>query len=244
MKIIWGSLILILILYSAILMKKIMSLLLIIGLLVQWSVLAGFSDTVNHPYQDDINQLVSQQVVQGYPGNVFNPDWAITRAEMLKIIMLSADITLSTGSESCFPDIKKGEWFTDYVCTAKTLGIVKWYEDGKFRPNAPVLFSEGLKIGLEGFGITTRQEKRGEAWYEKYMDFVHNNSIFSRYALYPEKGMTRAMMTHLAARIMNQWTQPWTNIRENNSLWCKAPQPRSAPTSVVLNGIPANTGAI
>ena len=68
---------------------------------------------------------------------------------MLKIIMLAADITVNTGAESCFPDIKSSSWYTDYVCTAKTLDIIKGYEDGSFRPNAPVLFSEGLKIGLE-----------------------------------------------------------------------------------------------
>lgn len=184
--------------------------------------------------------MVTLGVVQWYPGNVFNPDRAVTRAEILKIIMLAADITINTGSQSCFPDVPSNTWYTDYVCTAKSMNIIKWYEDGNFRPNAPVLFSEGIKIGLEGFGITVRAEKNSEIWYEKYMDFVHDNTIFSRYSIYPEKGMTRAMMTHLAASIINQWTQQWSNTRDNRSLWCNMPQPPSAPTSVMLNGSQRN----
>ena len=132
--------------------------------------------------------------------------------------MLAADISVNTGSASCFPDIKSTDWFVDYVCTAKSMDIIKGYDDGTFRPNAPVLFSEGIKIGLEGFGITVRAEKNSEAWYERYMDFVHDNTIFSRYSIYPEKGMTRAMMTHLAASIINQGTEQWSNTRDNRSL--------------------------
>lgn len=199
-------------------------------------VFANFSDTTDHIYQEDIRQMVELDVVQWYPWNVFNPDWAITRAELLKIIMLAADITLNTGSESCFPDIKASDRFIDYVCTAKTMGIIKWYEDGTFRPNTPVLFSEGIKIGLEGFGISIREEKKKEAWYERYMDFVHDNTIFSRYNIYPEKGMTRAMMTHLAASIINKGTQGWSNTRDNRSVWCAAPAPNFTPSAIELNG--------
>ena len=216
-------------------MKPLLTFLTLLAVSTSFS-FASFNDTNDHIYKADIDHMVELGVVEWYPGNVFNPDRAITRAEMLKIIMLAADLNVNTGAESCFPDIKSSSWYRDYVCTAKTLDIIKGYEDGSFRPNAPVLFSEGLKIGLEWFWITIRKEKSGEVWYEKYMDFVHDNTIFSRYNIYPEKGMTRAMMTHLAASIIKNGSQGWSNTRDNRSVWCAAPAPNYTPSAIELNG--------
>ena len=72
------------------------------------------------------------------------------------------------------------------------------------------------------------------------MDFVHDNTIFSRYNIYPEKGMTRAMMTHLAASIIKNGSQGWSNMRDNRSLGCKASKPTTAPNSILLYGTERN----
>lgn len=196
----------------------------------------AFEDTISHPYQSDITQLSDLNIVQWYPGNLFKPDQTVTRAEMLKIVMGGADISLSTGSKKCFSDIAWWEWYSDYVCTAKSMDIIAGYSDGSFQPNKPVSNVEGIKIALKAFGITP-QDAQGEEWYADYLNFAHQNNIFSRYSIYPESAMTRGMMAHLTAKIINQWTQPRTYTRQNNSLWCKAPQPDSAPASINVNGI-------
>ncbi len=216
--------------------KNIISILILV--LLFWSYgYANFEDTRSHEYGDAIEQLADMNIVQWYPGNVFRPDQGITRAEMLKILMIGADIALQTGSTTCFPDIKSTDRYRDYVCTAKSRGIIAWYDDGTFQPNKVVSNVEGMKIALKSFDIEPRLEWRQKNWYDMYMNFVHDNSIFSKYSIYPNSVMTRAMMAHLTTSIINQWTQSRSYTRQNNSLWCKAPQPNSAPTSVAVNGV-------
>ncbi len=202
-----------------------------------WFAFGSFVDSVGHQYQDAIDQLFDLQIVQWYPDQTFRPDQAITRAEMLKIIMLAADISINTDSWSCFPDVRDGDRFVDYVCTARAMNIIQGYDDGTFRPNLSVSFVEGIKIGIEWFGITTRAQIWSESRYARYMDFVHDNTIFSRYSVYPERGMTRAMMAHLATSIINQWSQPWSGVRNHRSAGCKAPSPISAPSTIMLDGV-------
>ena len=81
---------------------------------------AQFSDSEQSPYASAITQLANRNIVKGYPDGTFKPQQAITRAELLKIIL-----ELSTGQESCFSDVPKEEWYVDIVCSAKAMGIVK-----------------------------------------------------------------------------------------------------------------------
>ena len=120
----------------------------VIGML---SCVFAFEDTVGHQYEKDIAHLAEMGVVQGYEGNIYKPDQVISRAELLKIILKTANVDIESGLESCFSDIFTGDWYYDVVCTAKKLKIIRGYEDGSFKPNQQVLLVEGLKMAIEGF---------------------------------------------------------------------------------------------
>lgn len=201
------------------------------------NVWANFVDIEDHPYQEAIIQLTNEWIITGFPENTFNPQRAITRAEILKIVMEAAHIQMLENNEACFHDVALDKRYSDYICTAVEQGIVKWYDDGSFRPENPVLFSEGLKITLETFGIETTTPYDDDPRYQGYLDFVHNNTIFSKYNLYPEDKMTRAELTHLAAAIINQGNSSWSNVRDNRSVWCSASKPSRAPSTIMLNGV-------
>lgn len=212
------------------------------GILLLFSILslsvsfASFSDTIGHPYQSDITQLSEFKIVQWYPGNIFKPDQAVTRAEMLKIIMWGAKITTTKTSKKCFSDIEIDARYTDYVCTAKSMGIIAWYADGTFQPNKAVSNVEWMKIALNSFKIIPKKTN-GTERYSDYINFMHQNNIFSRYSIYPNSAMTRGMMAHLTTSIINQWNLWRGYNRVNNSAGCKVPQNNTAPTSVIVNGI-------
>lgn len=198
---------------------------------------ANFSDTEGNRYQGAIQELADRGIVQGYPWNLFKPEQAITRAELLKIILFSANIELESWEETCFNDVPQGERYYDIVCTAKAMGIVQGYPDGSFKPNQKVSFAEGLKMGIEGFWIQTK-EKKSDFRYEKYLDFVHQNSIFSQYERYPEGEMTRAMMAHLANSLLKGQSKSWEYQRQSSkSAGCGKSQPSSLPNAVMVNGI-------
>lgn len=198
---------------------------------------AKFSDTEGNRYQSAIQELADLGIIQGYPWNLFKPDQIITRAEMLKIILFSAHIEIVPELESCFKDVPKGEWFYETVCTAKAMGIVQGYPDGSFKPNQKVSFVEGLKMAIEGFWIQTKEEK-SDFRYGKYLDFVHQNSIFSQYEFFPEQHMTRAMMAHLANALLKGQSGSWNYQRQaQRSSGCGKSQPSSAPSAVMVNGV-------
>ena len=201
-----------------------------------WVVTAtDFTDTQESVYKQDITELASLNIVKGYPDGSFKPKQAITRAELLKIILLSANIDTAGEHETCFLDIAKEDWFGDIVCTAKAMGIVKGYDDGTFKPNQTVTFVEGLKMAIEGFKIQTRNVD-SNFWYAKYLDFVHQHSIFSQYAYYPEQAFSREMMAHLATMLL-KWQSGSRDYNRNfRSPGCWKWQPTSAPSSVMLNG--------
>ena len=97
---------------------------LVFGLTIS-STFAQFSDSEQSPYASAIAQLANRNIVKGYPDGTFKPQQAITRAELLKIILLAANVELSTAQESCFSDVPMEEWYADVVCSAKAMGIVK-----------------------------------------------------------------------------------------------------------------------
>ena len=56
----------------------------------------AFEDTFGHQYQKDIDTLAKLGVVQGYEGNLYNPDQVISRAEILKIILKTANVDIES----------------------------------------------------------------------------------------------------------------------------------------------------
>ena len=140
----------------------------------------NFSDTEGNQYSESIQYLYDHGVVQGYPDGTFGPDLAINRAEIMKIIVKSSLGDDIGNLSNCFPDVHTDR-FARYVCYAKDHGIVKGYDDGTFKPYQNVAVAEALKMGIESFAINVGQVHGTDAWYQPYLDFVHANTIFSKY---------------------------------------------------------------
>ena len=95
-----------------------------------------------------ISVLTNLGVVSGYPDGSFHPERTLNRAEFTKIALLSRGtiVVSSSDASNCFPDVKADQWFSRYVCLAKTRGVVKGYPDRKFHPERSVNYLEALKI--------------------------------------------------------------------------------------------------
>ena len=192
---------------------------------------ALFSDVEQHQYEDDIIHLASLWIVQWYLWGTFKPDQSLTRAELLKIVMTANITPLTSRDASCFSDVE-GHWARDFICTAKELNIIKGYDDNSFKPDQPVIIVEGLKIALEGFGITIDTEVYGAPWYEHYLGFAHSNNLVSRYAIFPEWPLSRGMMASIVNRMLLHGEKSWSGNRENSSLGCGTSKPSLPPTSL------------
>jgi predicted DNA-binding antitoxin AbrB/MazE fold protein len=122
----------------------------------------------------------------------------------MKIISISSTTGDIGRGSNCFPDVHSNDWFAPYVCYAKEHGIVKGYDDGMFKPNQNVAIVEGLKMGVETFLIDVGNVKKDDAWYQQYLEFVHNNNIFSKYNIAPTKNMSRGEMAYFIHQLMIQ----------------------------------------
>lgn len=202
---------------------------------------ADFPDVQWHIYEKSITYLQDNDIIKWYPDGTFWPERGVTRAEMLKIILKPLleeknqedEIDL----EDCwFIDVAADDRFTPYVCYAKENEIVRWYPDNTFKPDQAVTIAEWLKIALETFDQPV-DETQDPRWFEPYVDYVHQNNLFSKYALRPEMPMTRAQLSFLTHQLLLEKDNEidFEGKRSNLSLWCEeSSKPSRAPTSTIV----------
>ncbi|MEK7672260.1 MAG: S-layer homology domain-containing protein [Patescibacteria group bacterium] len=175
---------------------------------------ASFPDVAeDHKNYKAIEFLDEKQIVKGYPDGTFAPDKLVTRAEALKMIIGATGIKFDGQFDVIFPDVKKEDWFFGYVMAAKTQGLIKGYDDGKFKPHDTVNLAENLKMLI----LAAKVQVPGSVSADVYTD-VKKDDWFAPYALYsrnhnmifsddygkllPNQAMTRAAFAELVYRMM------------------------------------------
>ncbi len=138
--------------------------------------------------------------VEGNPDGRFHPERQLNRAEFVKIALLSKGIDVG-GGESCFPDVRSSDWFSPYVCEAKTRGIVQGNPDGLFHPERPVNFAEAVKILVELYDFELPVAKANErwAWYRPYILAAGDRGLLFNQNMDAAAFLTRGQMARIAA---------------------------------------------
>jgi uncharacterized repeat protein (TIGR02543 family) len=116
------------------------------------------SDITGNWAQKDIEKLVSLGYISGYPDGTYKPDSQITRAEFCVIMDKVLNLAPSTNETQTFTDVNSTAWYDQTVETAVYAGIVKGYNDGTFRPNAPISRQEMACVLVQALG------EQSEAW--------------------------------------------------------------------------------
>lgn len=165
--------------------------------------LALFDDVFQeHPNFDAINYVHDEGIVEGYPDFNYKPDKTINRAEFTKIIVesqfLDNVINSCTGNE--FPDVPQDEWFTKYVCTAKSSNIVGGYPDGTFKPASTINFVEAAKVIVSSFDYPATEE---EIWYEGYVKALEEVNAIPTTIKSFDQEISRGEMAEIIFRLKN-----------------------------------------
>jgi hypothetical protein len=84
-----------------------------------------------------IEALAAREIVKGTEESIFNPDVTVTRAEFVKMLMLTLNLKVDRTSSS-FIDVKADVWYADYIGSAQALGIVEGKPDGSFGIHDPI----------------------------------------------------------------------------------------------------------
>lgn len=112
---------------------------------------------------------------QGWMTGSASPAKAVTKAELLKIVLLAS------GHEDevrrCRPrnsqriaDVPPDAWFAPYVCAALRLQLVVQPESGHFNPGKKVSFAETAKI--VSLGIDAMEPVESPTWYAPYVSHL------------------------------------------------------------------------
>ncbi|MFA5829358.1 MAG: S-layer homology domain-containing protein [Candidatus Gracilibacteria bacterium] len=169
----------------------------------------SFLDIATHWAKDYIVQLSQMGVIQGRTPGSYEPDGLLTRAEMVKIALLTFGYKIDNANTKSFSDVDAAIWFAPYIALAKAQGIVGGYEDGTFKPNASITRAEALKILL----VAAKKNLAGAAaavsfvdvdqaaWYANYVNYafakaVVNGKDATHFA--PADFITRAEMAKIA----------------------------------------------
>ena len=92
------------------------------------------------------DKIINFPYISGYPDNTFRPNQAVTRAEFATMIARLLSKNDIPRAENQFTDVPALKFSTDAINYVTNLGIMKPYEDGSFRPGAPVTLDEARAI--------------------------------------------------------------------------------------------------
>jgi len=203
-------------------MRKALITVLSLILLSQFSFVANaqvvdgsFPDVPNdHKYAAAIEYFHERGIIEGYSDSTFRPDQPANRAEALKIILLSSDVSVDINDlgDDVFPDVTSEDWFYAYIKKAVELDIVEGYDDGYFRPVQNLNIAETLKIILltNGVSITDPDENdiifpdvTGDLWFAPYAAYSKAKNIIEPQAdgnLNAGREITRGELVELMYR--------------------------------------------
>ncbi|MCF6465516.1 S-layer homology domain-containing protein [Clostridium sp. Cult2] len=104
-----------------------------------------FEDIKSHWANEEIKEMATMGYVNGSYGK-YRPDDNITRAEFIAIMVRILGLDKSETVNIPFSDVKPTDWFAKDVALAAKNGVIKGYEDGTFKPNAPIKRQEICEI--------------------------------------------------------------------------------------------------
>lgn len=183
-------------------MKKILSLCILYCVFcISNTVFASFTDTQYSWYRDAIATLENDEIISGTSPGLFSPDLLVTRAEILAMLIKTADVELPDApTESCFPDVPVDAWYHPYICGAYELGMAHGFESGKFGPNDTVTALEALAFGLKAFSLEVEKDTK-EPWYIAPQAFADKNNILKTHGYTLATKISRAKTAELIVRL-------------------------------------------
>lgn len=145
------------------------------------------------------------------------PEAGITRAEVATIFyrLLKEDVRDRVTSDvNDFSDVASGDWFSVTVSSLAQMGVIAGYEDGSFRPNAPITRAEFAAIATRFFaerGVTYNEglfaDITGDEWFADVVAAAAERGLLGGYpdgTVRPNATITRAESCAVVNRTLDR----------------------------------------
>lgn len=164
-------------------------------------------------FYDAIKYVKQQAVFGGYKDGTFKPDQVISRVEVLKVALKTANRQLlNTNGTLTYADIDPNAWYVPYIATAQQNGIASGYIGGFFRPNQNVTRSEFLKILLLSAPVSIEpvvseapySDVKVDDWYAVFAQFAKQKNLLphAEDGFKPNEEITRAEVAEIIYRLL------------------------------------------
>ena len=106
-------------------------------------------------YYEAVTYLTERDILHGYPDGTFQPNAAISRAEICQIIYSLLPEDIVHYRHKVFTDVESDQWYFEAINTLAEVGIANGYDDGSFRPQRLSSRAEAVQFlfGNDEIGI-------------------------------------------------------------------------------------------
>lgn len=102
----------------------------------------GYSDIKGHWAEEYAQRLINLHIMNGYEDGTFKLGNNITRAEFTKLLVAMRYGNYQTYTDEIYTDVKSGDWYYTYICTAFSEGVADTKEGEEYRPNEKITREE------------------------------------------------------------------------------------------------------
>ena len=195
-------------------MKKVLSIVLSLVLVICIMPVMAFAATSNAAYSDisgekcegAVNVLDALGVVDGYEDGTYRPDQTVTRAEMAKLIITALGVAdYASATNSSYSDMALAQWAIPYVEYATNLNIVEGVGGGRFSPGNPVTYEQAATMIVRALGFTDECNEMNGTWPAIYVQKATALGLFNNVS---NGGSTGANRGDIAVMLYNALTVP------------------------------------
>ena len=161
----------------------------------------------------ELNRRDHTAFLVGYADGTFGPECNMTRAEVTTMFarLLTEQIEADKTYSNTFNDVAKDCWAANYIGYMQQFGIVTGYEDGSFRPDAPVTRAEFAAIASRFEKLTQGSKSFTDVpdthWAVRYINFAATRGWVTGYedgTFKPEHSITRAEVAAVTCRLLER----------------------------------------
>jgi serine protease len=165
----------------------------------------------------------SAGIVCGYDGDVYNPDWPVTREQLAVFIaraLAGGDEKVPAGpSQPYFSDVPVDSWAFHYVQFARERGVISGYPNGSYLPRDMVDRSQMAAViaramtapdsadlaGYQPPATPTFSDVPAGVWAYKYVEYIRSHGVASGYPdrlYHPDDTVKRDQMAVFVAKAL------------------------------------------
>ena len=139
-----------------------------------------------HTTTPDVKTELHRAYINGYPDGSIQPKGEITRGEVAAIIArLHADLEeIEYTTETKYTDIKATDWYAKHIAYVSDKGLMKGYEDGRFKPEEKITRAEYATVVARFKNldvVETSFEDASDHWASEYIGAVAKENWITGY---------------------------------------------------------------